>query len=453
MKEKASGLKLINYAGYGAGSIGTALVSVVIQSYLTIYLTNVALLDIAAVSAIIGMSKIFDGVSDIIIGKIVDNTRSRLGRARAWLLRICIPLSAAMFLLFHIPPQLQGFVRYVYVFIMYNLVNAVFMTFMNIADMSLISLMTRDRREHGLLANMNVFARSIGVLIGSSLFVKLLSVFTDRAGEPNTQRGYAVSVLIFCIIMVAANLFKVFTTKETEEVSTAPKEKRILKDDLALFRIILTDKYWLILFIVQLLLCLSMPIATTGAAYYATYTLGDMSQLSWIMATHSAPASIVLCITPFLISRFDGGRLFKAGALIYLVGALGFGLVAPAKAGMIVFNIIKGFGFGIFTCMIFALTADVTEMIRKKTGMMAAGVSFAGLSAGDKLGNGLGSVVFGLVMSAAGFSGELKVQPPAVAAASSWMFIWSQVIILAVIAVILLKFFDIDKATAEDGTA
>ena len=86
--------------GYGTGGVGINLITAVIGSYLLIYLTNTALLDVAVVSVIIAVSKFFDGISDLIIGNIIDHTRSRLGKARTWLLRMCLPFTVAFLLMF-----------------------------------------------------------------------------------------------------------------------------------------------------------------------------------------------------------------------------------------------------------------------------------------------------------------------------------------------------------------
>lgn len=446
-------LKKINYTGYAAGTLGTTLVTAVITTYLTIYLTNVALMDIAAVAAIMAVSKVFDGISDIIIGNIVDHTSSRFGRARVWILRMCIPLAAAMMLLFWMPPQLSGAARYVYVFIMYNLVNTVFLTFMNVSDMSLISLMTPDRKEHGLLANAQSFGRNLGVLLGSSFTVKLLEAFSDKPGDQNTQKGYTLTVAVICLFMVAANIFKVFTTKETEQGGAAPedREKRSIKKDLEVFRTVLTDKNWVALLLVQILNCICMPLAAMGAAYFAMYRLGDMGQMSWMMATQTAPSFLVVFFIPMLMKKYDKVRLLKIGAVVTLAGAVCFGLALPARGAMIVFNLIRGTGQGIFICMLFGLVADSADIIGRKRGAAVAGVCFAGMSAGDKIGTGLGSALFGAAMAAAGFSGALKVQPPAVATASTWMFVWAQAVIFFVILIILTFMLDKDMEHSVDS--
>ena len=455
MKQKAGDkLKTVNYAGYGIGTFGTSLLSVAVTTYLTVYLTNVALLDIAAVSAIIAVSKVFDGISDLAAGSIVDHTSSRFGRARIWILRMCVPFALAVMLLFTVPAQFSGPAKYVYVFIMYNLASTVCITFMNISDMSLISLMTGDAKEHGLLANAQTLGRNLGVLIGSSFIVKLLAAFSGKADDPNTQRGYTLTVALLCVIMLAANLLKVFTTNETEEGGAAPeeKEKRHLKEDLAVFAAVLTDRNWLKLFVLQILNCICMPLSAMGAAYYAMYALGDMEHMSWLVATQTGPTFAVLFFVPALLRRFDNISLTKIGALMSLAGAIGFGLIAPVKTGMIVFSIIRGCGTGILICMLVGLTADAAEVIRKKSGATVAGICYAGMTAGDKIGTGLGSVLLGAIMAAAGFNGALKVQPPAVASASAWVFVWSQAVIFMIITAVVFSGFDKEIEETADLT-
>lgn len=79
---------------YGsAGRFGFQLINAVIGSFKTIYFANVAFLDAGIIATIIASSKIFDGISDLIVGNIVDRTKSPIGKGRIWLFRMCIPFA------------------------------------------------------------------------------------------------------------------------------------------------------------------------------------------------------------------------------------------------------------------------------------------------------------------------------------------------------------------------
>lgn len=95
--------------GYGTSAFGWNMINGIIGTFLTFYFTNVALLDAAVISTLIAVSKVFDGVSDLVVGNIVDRTKSKLGKARSWLLRMCIPFAVSVSLLFFVPagPPIQ----------------------------------------------------------------------------------------------------------------------------------------------------------------------------------------------------------------------------------------------------------------------------------------------------------------------------------------------------------
>ena len=118
--------------GYGIGNFGMATVNGLMSGFFMKYLTDVSLYDAAAISTIIAVSKLFDGFSDILMGRIVDKTHSKLGKARIWLLTMCIPLAIVSVLLFSTPSGLSGFAKYAYLFIIYNLVNTVFQQFASV---------------------------------------------------------------------------------------------------------------------------------------------------------------------------------------------------------------------------------------------------------------------------------------------------------------------------------
>lgn len=103
--------------GYGMGNFGMAWVNGMMSAFLMKYLTDVSLVDAGVVSAIIAISKLLDGVSDLIMGRIVDRTHSKMGKARVWLVRMCLPMALSTILLFSIPSAMAGTLKYVYVFI------------------------------------------------------------------------------------------------------------------------------------------------------------------------------------------------------------------------------------------------------------------------------------------------------------------------------------------------
>lgn len=106
----------------------------------------------------------FDGISDIIMGVIVDRTKSRFGKARPWLLRICIPFAVSGVLLFSVPTSWAATPKLVYVFITYNLVSTMIYTAINVPYSALNALMTQDPYERFVLSIFRNLLATAGTL-------------------------------------------------------------------------------------------------------------------------------------------------------------------------------------------------------------------------------------------------------------------------------------------------
>ena len=180
--------------GYGVGATGWNMINGIIGSFLTVYFTNVALLDAGIIATLIAVSKVFDGISDLIVGNIVDRTNSKLGKARTWLLRMVIPFAISTLLLFWVPSSFPTAVKYVYVFLMYNIVNAVCLTFMQVPYYSMISLMSRNGEERGMLGNVQQIFQTLGNILINTFFVTLLAKFSSSIETENTQAGYTGAI-------------------------------------------------------------------------------------------------------------------------------------------------------------------------------------------------------------------------------------------------------------------
>ena len=92
--------------GYGTGGFAFNMINGIIGSFLTIYFTSAVGLNAGIIATIFAVSKVFDGISDLIVGRMVDRTRSKLGKGRAWLARMCIPFAVTTVLLFYVPQGL-----------------------------------------------------------------------------------------------------------------------------------------------------------------------------------------------------------------------------------------------------------------------------------------------------------------------------------------------------------
>jgi len=438
--------------GYASGAFGWNMINGIIGTFLSVYFTNVAFLDAAIVSTIIAVSKVFDGVSDLVVGRMVDNTRSKLGKARPWLLKMCIPFAISVVLLFYVPQNIPTAMKYVYVFIMYNIVNTVFLTAIQVPYYSLISLLTRNSYERGFLGNIQQIFQTLGNVLVNAIFVTMLTKFSSSAETYMTQRAFTVTVSILCGLMVIALLISVVSTKE--RVTDTEEEKEEVQEvekvsAMTAVKALLTNKYWVMMFFAQLCIFFVVIFYAIGGVYYAIYILGDMNEVGWMNNSISIAQFLIMFLTPFFMKKFGKRAVYAAGMLCLTLGFLGFGFVESSKPAMIFCNALKGIGLGMAGGMAMGMVADTILYGELKTGINAVGMGNAGSSAAVKLGLGLGQAIFGWVLSGAGFDASLDAQgiaqPAAVITSVKMLYNYVPMILCAVIFLMMILFFNLDK--------
>lgn len=437
--------------GYGMGNYGLAWVNGIMSAFFMLYLTNVAALDAGVAGTIVAVSKVFDGVSDLIMGSIVDHTKSKHGKARIWLLRMCIPMAIASLLLFCIPASMTNAVKYVYVFIMYNLVNSVFYTSMYVPYASMNYLMTENAYDRGLLGNMNMIFQTLANITMNTFFLKWLNHF--GGGNMYTQEAWTKTFIVVGIIIVIASVLCFLGTKERTINSNESKEEK-KKEQVptgkalkALFK----NKYWILLTICMFLIFFVIVMYSVAAAFYAQYVLGDINLYTPINNALSVAQFGIMFLTPAFMKKFGKHRTYQVGLAGMIVGFAGTGLCGSNIALLVVFNVIKGIGLGAAGGMAFGMVSDTIEYSKLKYGVEAAGMGNAGVSTAQKLGLGLGQAVLGWVLAGAGFDASKEVQTAAAQNAISFVYNWIPVICI-VICFVLMLFYKLEKEMAQMRT-
>ena len=434
--------------GYGMGNFGMAWVNGMMSAFLMKYLTDVSLVDAGVVSAIIAISKLFDGVSDLIMGRIVDGTHSRFGKARVWLIRMCIPLAIANILLFSIPSSMTGMIKYVYVFILYNLVNSVFYTAMFVPYNSLISLSTTDGYEHGMLGNISMIFQTIANICMNTFFMAMVIKFGNVA-EPYTteaQKGWTMATLVVGILIVVSAIICVCGTRERTEVQVDQSENKP-KDTVpagTALKALFTNKYWLTMIFAMFVIFFIIVMYSAGAIYYCADVLGDYALYTPVNNALSIAQFATMFVTPFFMKKFGKHMTYMVGLVGMALGFLGTGLAGTSVALLVVFNALKGVGLGAAGGMAFGMVADTLEYGEWKTGIKTVGMGNAAISAAQKLGLGIGQVVLGWILAFGGYDGSAAVQSESAKAAITFLYNWLPVAMI-VVTFIIMSFYKLDK--------
>jgi GPH family glycoside/pentoside/hexuronide:cation symporter len=330
-----------------------------------------------------------------------------MGKARVWLLRMCLPMAVSLVLVFYIPQTMPTTLKYLYIFVIYNLVNSVFLTFMQVPYFSMVSLMTKNGRERGILGNIQQLFQSIGSILINTFFIPLLTLFSDRPDNPNTQAGFTGAILVVSVFVLVSTLITVFSTRE--RVHDEEMRTDTVKPSVAV-KALLRNKYWVMLFFAVFFTFLIMIFMSASGTNYALYVLNDYSKFGLLANSISVSQLSVMLLTPILMKKLGKSWVFTLGTGLMTMGFVAFNFCQSSLTLIVLCNVLKGCGLGMSSGMALGLVADSLTYGKYTTGIDAVGMGNAGTSAAQKLGLGLGVAIFGGAMAWAGLDGTKAAQ-------------------------------------------
>ena len=248
--------------GYGLGDAGGTVITCLIMNFLTFFYTDVFGLTPALVGTLFIALRVFDAISDPVMGVIADRTQSRWGRFRPWQLWIAIPIGIIGILTFTVPDASMG-VKIAWAFGTYLLLSVGY-TAINVPYCALINTMTTRHNEviscqswRFVLCGVAGFLVSVG-----------LPWMVDLFGQGNAARGYQLGVGVLCAIAVVMFLCCFFWVRERVPLSTMGKFT--LREHLAGLR---NNDQLLLMLVMSFLLINVFNIRGGGYMYFITYVL------------------------------------------------------------------------------------------------------------------------------------------------------------------------------------
>ena len=449
-------LNTLNKIGYGSGDFAANMVYGLVSSFVMIYLTNTIGMNAGVIGTLILVSKIFDGVTDILFGSMIDRTHSKMGKARPWMLWSYVGNAIALVALFAIPDSMGKTAQYAYFFIAYTLLNAIFYTANNIAYSALTSLITKNGNER---VQMGTF-RFIGSTLGNVIVSNYTLVLVEKFGGGSA--GWRTTAILFAVIGLIINTLSVFSVKELpeEEITEGTAENAAQTEKIGLLEVLKTlikNKYFDMLAMLYLLFYMMQAISMGSAIYYFLYNCGDPNWFGKMVSSSSVASIIGLIAAPFFVKKFNSIRkmnlIFFSANLVTRVLFLVFAMMfnAPVLAG--IFALIS------LTCCTLggtfnALVSEAADYTFLKTGKRMDGSMYSCTSFGMKVGGGIGSAVSGWLLAVSGFDATAAVQSVSCSNMLTFMFAGVPVIITAIIVFIYYK-LDVEtvnkKLRAEKG--
>ncbi len=429
--------RLPRYAKWAWSSRGISLaLNVILIMQLTYYCTDMLGMKPGLVGMLLLVSKIFDGVTDLIVGFIIDKTNTKFGKARPY--EIFIVFVWVFTALLFAAPNLSTTGLAVYVFVLYTLINSVCATFLNGNDAVYLS---RSFRSEGNRVSVMSFNGSLIMLL-SIIFNIIMPQLV--AGIGSTREGWIIIGLAFAVPLGILGIFRFVFIKEvavTEVHEQQEKENHLsLKDSI---RSAAGNKYIFILAGMTFLVQLMTNIGSATSTYYFKYIIGNIGLATYISMV-SLVTPIVIALFPKLTRKFGSVKIMQVGTGI---AVLGYALRTIGGTNIITLmlgSLLGSIGVLPLTMMINIYVIDCMDYGEWKTGTRVEGMLGSINGFCYKLGSGIASGLVGVVMGAAGYDGSLAVQSAAANTSIVALYNWVP-LVLTVIMLVLAMMYKLDK--------
>ncbi|MCD7929709.1 MAG: glycoside-pentoside-hexuronide (GPH):cation symporter [Clostridiales bacterium] len=413
---------------YGLGTGGGNIFSQIGAAFLLSYYTDTALMGAAAIGTMFVVCRVFDGVSDLLMGAVVDSTHTKWGKARPWLI-LSGPLTfLGIVLLMHVPVSMGASAKLVYAYCTYIFMSVVVYTIFGIANTAMLPLMTRDPDDSTLLATFSAVGNNIIGLIAGSAITPLVLYF-----------GWHWASIFLGLIAGVLILISGLVNKEIADDGEMEGGPKANEPTLAQqFPSVMKNRYFWLLLLIGVFSLLMNANAIAAQTYYCSVVLGNAMFMSVLMVAGQFPGIIILLLMPAISNRWSKQTFLALGAVLLIIGFVICGLGGTNTTIVTVGVVIRSLGAGPLLSAVFALVPDVVEYGNWKFGVRSEGLISSAQSIGSKIGMGFGSGMTAWILAAAGYDATLEVQSAATASAIQFDYTYMGAIFGVVILVLVL---------------
>ena len=378
------------------------------------------------------VTKFIDGVSDLIVGYLIDKTNTRWGKSRPWILFGAIPFGVTAVFAFSVPDIGQtGMLIYAYV--TYILLSTSY-TIVNIPMASILPALSENPHERTVLASCRTFFSSVGSTVVSAFALTLV----DKFGNGNEALGFRIVMIIFGVIGCLVFFFCFFNTKERVMVQA---EKVSLKANMSC---LLHNGPWKLFALNIVWFFGGYVIQASAVIYYFTYVVQNTSMVQ-IVATITTLVPIVTnLLAPFLVKLTSKRNLMIGGSMVHAGGLLIIFFGGTNVPVLIGGAVIAAAGYGLKGSMHFAMQPDPVDYGEWKSGVNTAGTLSAVNGFIGKVGMAIASSIGAALLQFGGFDAALSVQSATAQSYITTMYIWVP-IVMNIATIITMMFYNLDK--------
>lgn len=361
--------------GYGIGAVGLDLSYGLFYSYLSYYLSSVLGLKAGFLLLLTPLARIWDGINDPIMGAIVDNTRTKMGKYRPWIVIGALSNAVVLALLFT-SFGMSGTKLYIYIAVMYVLWGMT-NTMADIPYWSMVPSFTNDPKDRNLIATVARTFSGIGQGIITILTPIILPMLSNGM---TTEKGYSASgfsrwAIICGVALVIFSSICVLATKERNVVYNS--EKFSFKQ---MFKIISKNDQLIVFMIFAMISNAGWYLTSGTAVYFFTDVLGDSTAQSLFSTIGAVGSAVGLLVIPVLEKKFSNKTIYKISLTMGIIGYVLMYLFGPILNITIALDLsylIASIGIGSMFVAQTIFLADIVDYGEYLTGKRNESITFS----------------------------------------------------------------------------
>ena len=375
MEEKKY-LKWYHKVGYGSGDVAGNCVYALLTAFMMIYLTDTVGLSMGVVSTLIAVSKIFDGVSDFFFGRMIDKTKTKMGKYRPWIIIGALSNAIVLSLLFT-SFGMSGMKLYIYIAVMYVLWGMT-NTMADIPYWSMVPSFTNDPQDRNLVATVARTFSGIGQGLISILTPIVLPLLSE--GMVKTDKGYSADgfskwAIICGILLVFFAVICVLSTKERHVVYN--NEKFSFKK---VFKVIAGNDQLVVFMIFAMISNAGWYLTSGTAVYYFNDVLGEPTAQSLFSTIGAVGSALGLLVIPLLSKKFSNRVIYQISLSIAILGYVLMYIFGPVLEITIALDLsytIASIGIGSMFVAQTIFLADIVDYGEYKMGTRNESITFS----------------------------------------------------------------------------
>lgn len=442
------------WLGYLIGPAGALLLNAVLATYLNVYYTDVLKLTTIWGGAFLTIfsiiSKVIDAITNVIMGYIIDHTKTVQGKARPWIL-LSAPLLLISGVLLFVVPQGNETVQVIWVMLSYNLFYSFAYTIYNMSHNLMVPLSTRNTEQRGSLSVFN----QISTIMMSGIIVALIFPMLIMPQLGVDKSKWIVTMSILSCLALPLTLMEYYFTKERvtmEDINKKEEEKIPYKN---LLKAIFTDKYMVLILLYFLIYTVGTQFKNLGLVYFCNYVLGtynDGKTQTMISVIGGIPMGIGIFAVWPLAKKFGKRNLTMAGFVLYAIGSAICWICPTNMVVVLIGQFIKNIG-GLPCAYVFmALFADVLDHLEWKNNFRCDGIAMSIYNIIAVTSVGIVTGLFNMLLSKSGYVAPSFINGETVAVAQSvatknaitFSFVGLETI-TAIILIVILAFINVEK--------